>query len=88
MAAYTLGRAAESQRALDELISGFAQTLAYQIAEVYAWRGETDQAFAWLDRSYAQHDAGLATVKIDLFLGKIRADQRYAALLKKLGLPF
>jgi TolB-like protein/Tfp pilus assembly protein PilF len=87
MAAYTLGRAADSQRALDELISRFAQTLAYQIAEVYAWRGETDHAFAWLDRSYAQHDAGLATVKIDLFLGKVRADPRYAALLKTMGLP-
>jgi TolB-like protein/Tfp pilus assembly protein PilF len=87
MASYTLGRSADSQRALDELISRYAQTLAYQIAQVYAWRGETDQAFAWLDRSYAQHDAGLANVKTDPFLGKIRADPRFEALLKKMGLP-
>ena len=87
MAAYTLGRTADSQRALDELITRYAQTLAYQIAEVYAWRGETDQAFAWLDRSYAQHDAGLASLKTDLFLGKVRGDPRYAALLTKMGLP-
>jgi serine/threonine-protein kinase len=87
MAAYTLGRTADSQRALNELIARFAQTLAYQIAEAYAWRGETDQAFAWLDRSYAQHDGGLASVKTDPFLVKIRTDPRYAALLQKMGLP-
>jgi hypothetical protein len=87
MAAYSLGRREESQRALNELISRHAQNLAYQIAEAYAWRGETDQAFEWLDRSYAQHDAGLSFVKTDLFLGRIRADRRFAAMLRRMNLP-
>jgi len=87
MAAYSLGRREEAQRALNELIYRHAQNLAYQIAEAYAWRGETDQAFEWLDRSYAQHDSGLSVVKTDLFLGRIRADRRFAAMLRKINLP-
>ena len=31
--------------------------LAYQIAEVYAVRGETDKAFEWLQISFDDHDA-------------------------------
>ena len=45
MADYTLGRDTESQRAFDELIKKGAMSLAYQIAEVYAWRGERDKAW-------------------------------------------
>jgi hypothetical protein len=41
----------------------------------------------WPDRSYAQHDPGLSAVKIDQFLGKVRADPRYKALLRKMNLP-
>jgi TolB-like protein len=48
MAEHSLGRPAESQRALDLLVQRRANGLAYQIAEVHAWRGEKDQAFDWL----------------------------------------
>src|ERR1700685_1339483 len=87
VAAHTLGRSAESQRALNELIAGYAQTFAYQIAQIYAWRGETEKAFEWLERSYAQHDSGLQWIKTDPFLDSIRADARYGALLRKMNLP-
>jgi TolB-like protein len=87
MAAYTLGRSDEAQRALNELLSRQPQIFAYQIAEIYAWRGENDRAFEWLDRGYAQHDPGLSYVKTDLFLSKVRADRRYSALLRKMNLP-
>jgi adenylate cyclase len=87
MAEYTLGHTKESQQALDELAAKYAQNSAYQIAEVYAWRGETDHAFEWLQRAYAQHDDGLSSIKYDPLFATLRADARYAALLKKLGLP-
>jgi tetratricopeptide (TPR) repeat protein len=60
MAEHTLGHAKESQAALDELIAKYAHDSAYQIAEVYAWRGESNKAFEWLERAYVQHDGGLA----------------------------
>ena len=87
LAAHTLGRKAQSQHDLEELVSQFAQVEAYQIAEVYAWRGETDKAFQWLDRAYAQIDAGLMCIKSDPFLDNIRSDPRFAAMLKKMNLP-
>jgi predicted Zn-dependent protease len=62
MAAYTLGRGDEAERALNEILSRQPQIFGYQIAEIYAWRGENDQAFEWLERSYAQHDPGLSSV--------------------------
>ena len=61
--------------------------MAYQIAEVYAYRGEPDKAFEWLDRAYEQRDAGLRSLKIDPHMNSLRRDQRYSDLLKKMNLP-
>jgi TolB-like protein/Tfp pilus assembly protein PilF len=87
MAEHALGHSARSQRSLDRLIDGYALTNAYQVAEVYAWRGEPEQAFKWLDRAHAQHDSTLVHVKFDPLLSGIRDDARYVALLTKMGLP-
>jgi adenylate cyclase len=87
MAAEDLGRHRDAQRALGELIDKFAQSNAYQIAEVYAWRNERDSAFAWLERAYVQHDGTLVQIKFDPLLAKIRDDARYEAMLTKMGLP-
>ncbi|HET6163147.1 MAG TPA: tetratricopeptide repeat protein [Planctomycetota bacterium] len=87
MAEHTLGHAQESQAALDEVVAKYAHEAAYQIAGIYAWRGEKDKAFEWLDRAYAQADGGMAYIKTDLFLESIRSDPRFAAMVKKMGLP-
>jgi TolB-like protein len=87
MAHHSLGHAAQSQEALDVLVAKLAQGWAYQIAEVYAWRGERDQAFDWLQRAYTQHDGGLIQIKYDRLLTSLRNDARYAALLRQMNLP-
>jgi TolB-like protein/Tfp pilus assembly protein PilF len=87
MAEHDLGHAENSQRALDALIAGYALTNAYQVAEVYAWRGERDAAFKWLDRAHAQHDGILVQIKFDPLLAKLHSDPRFAAMVKKMGLP-
>ena len=87
MAEHTLGHSGESQAALDELIAKYAHDSAYQIAEVYAWRGEIDKAFEWLERAYVQHDGGIGLIKTDPVLKPLRTDARFAAMVKKLGLP-
>jgi serine/threonine protein kinase/TolB-like protein/Tfp pilus assembly protein PilF len=86
MAEHSLGRALESQQFLDELIARDAEHGAYQIAQVYAWRGEKDRAFEWLERAYRQHDSGLIEIKTELPLASLRGDARYAALLAKIHL--
>jgi tetratricopeptide (TPR) repeat protein len=87
MANHTLGHDTESKRELAELIRRGANTLAYQIGDVYAWRGEPDQAFEWLERALRQHDGGLTYLKNDRSLASLRSDPRYHALLRALKLP-
>ncbi len=87
IAEHTLRKAKEAQEALDDVIAKHAQDSAYQIAQVFAWRGETDKALEWLDRAYKQQDGGLAGIKADLFLMSLHADPRFNALVRKLKLP-
>jgi hypothetical protein len=84
---YSLHHPQESQQALDELSKTQAADMAYQIAEIYAWRGEKDQAFTWLDRAFVQHDGELVALKLDMLMASLRTDPRYGALLRRMNLP-
>jgi TolB-like protein len=87
IAQHDLGHAQESQAALEALVKGNGADAAYQVAEVHAWRGETDQAFEWLERARLQADTGISLIKTDPLLRKIRGDPRFAVMLRKLKLP-
>ena len=87
MAEFTRGNQAASNAALATMEKDFAIGFAYQIAQIHAWRGEKDQAFAWLDRAYAIHDAGLVRLPYDPAMDPLRADPRFAALIQKMGFP-
>jgi hypothetical protein len=52
-----------------------------------AWRGEADAAFAWPDKALAARDPTLASLKADRLPSSLRADPRWNALLRKIGLP-
>jgi TolB-like protein/DNA-binding winged helix-turn-helix (wHTH) protein len=84
---YALGRKKESDAALSEFIDKFHASSAYQIAQVYAFRNQTDEAFEWLDRAYAQRDPSLMSTKIDPLLKSLHSDPRFTALLNKIHLP-
>src|SRR5260370_1582209 len=84
---HALGSRKESDSALSELIAKYQSQSAFQIAEVYAFRKEHEQAFEWLDRAYAQHDGGVAETKISPLLKNLDGDPRHIAFLKKLRLP-
>jgi TolB-like protein/DNA-binding winged helix-turn-helix (wHTH) protein/Tfp pilus assembly protein PilF len=87
IAYHALDREKESDAALRELIEKYHTNAAFQIAEVYAFRKQPDEAFEWLDRAYAQRDGGLILTKVDPLLKNLHGDPRHAALLKKLNLP-
>ncbi len=86
LAEFSLGDAAAAQRALNEFISKNPGSNAY-LARAHAWRGERDAAFAALDRAYATRNSYLTKVPYDPVLANLRDDPRFAALLKKMGLP-
>jgi TolB-like protein/DNA-binding winged helix-turn-helix (wHTH) protein/Flp pilus assembly protein TadD len=83
---HTLGREQDSNAALASLIAKHDTDSAYQIAEVYAFRGESDKAFEWLEHAYKQRDVGLPEIKTDPLLKSLRHDPRYTELLKRLRL--
>jgi TolB-like protein/Tfp pilus assembly protein PilF len=86
IAYHALGREKESDAALRELIAKYDTIAAFQIAQVYAFRKQPNEAFEWLDRAYAQRDGGLVETKVNPLLKSLHGDPRYAALLKKLNL--
>jgi TolB-like protein len=85
---FAMGAKADSNTALARWVKVAAKDFAYLTATIYAFRGESDEAFKWLDRAYAQKDASLAYIKGDPLLKKIEGDPRYKAFLKKMNLPY
>jgi TolB-like protein/Flp pilus assembly protein TadD len=83
---WALGRRKESGGALSRLKERQASVGAVQIAQMHAYRGEFDAAFAWLDRAYRQRDGGLTVLKIDPLLRPLHADPRFQTLLVKMKL--
>src|SRR5207302_116655 len=87
LARYAQGDRPAADTALAGMVANDRNLLAYQIAEVYAWRGETDKAFEWLQISFDNHDTGTLTLLVDPLLRGLRDDPRYKNLVAKRGLP-
>jgi len=79
-------RIPESDAALAQLTETFADTAAFQIAEVHAYRGDKDRAFEWLERARRQRDGGLSGMRRDPFLANLHSDPRWNAFLHTMGL--
>lgn len=87
MAEYSLGHEQQSQQALEAAIAKGAHGFASQIADVFAWRQQKDEAFAWLERAHEQHDGGLAELNTDVLLASLHDDPRFKALRRRINLP-
>ena len=84
---YAMNRIDDSDKDLAEIIKEDQNDSAFQIAEIYAFRGEKDEVFKWLERAYKQRDSGLAEIKGDPLLSSIVKDKRYDTFLTKMKLP-
>jgi TolB-like protein/Tfp pilus assembly protein PilF len=82
----TLGRETEAQSALQRLITQEGEQNPVWVAEAYAWRGEKDQAFEWLERGFAKKDVGLAYLLGNAVFENVWDDPRWVAFLQKLNL--
>src|SRR5215472_14095625 len=85
MVYYALERKADSDAALAALIAKYEKDGPSNIASVYAFRGEADQAFEWLDKAVEYGDGGLGEIVTDNLFDKIHADPRWLAFLRKIG---
>jgi TolB-like protein/DNA-binding winged helix-turn-helix (wHTH) protein/Tfp pilus assembly protein PilF len=84
LAYHALGRKQDSNAALAGLIAKHHTYGAYQIAQVYAYRGDSDKSFEWLERAYDQRDTGLPSFNTEPLFKNLHHDPRYAELLKKM----
>ncbi len=82
---HAMGRKAESDAALAELISKYEKESAWNIAYVCAFRGEPDLAFAWLDKAIAYRDPGISLTANQWTFSNLYQDPRWLPFLRKIG---
>jgi TolB-like protein/Tfp pilus assembly protein PilF len=85
MAYCALGRAADADAARDALIAKYEKDWSYNIAYVYAFCGQSDKAFEWLDKAVAYRDRGLSEIVAQNLFDRIHSDSRWLPFLSKLG---
>jgi len=83
---YHASRDSRAQAALADLVA-HSQGSEFQVAEAYAFFGDTERAFEWLDRAVTLRDPGVTWSRHDALFGSIVSDPRFAAYLKRLGQP-
>ena len=60
---------------------------SYMAARLHAALGETGKAFSELNKAYENREFFLVFLKVDPSLDPLRADPRFAELMRKVGLP-
>ncbi len=89
--AYVYGRSgqqAQAQRALKKLqeLNRQRQMDPAGILWAYVGMGNKNQAFAWMEKAYAQHSNILTTLKVEPGFDPLRSDPRFQDLLRRVGL--
>ncbi len=86
--AYSLsGYRSALQKILDEAAKKSSERTYFGVAADYAFLGEKEKAFAWLEKAYEVRSPGTLFLKVDPRLDPLRSDPRFADLLRRMGLP-
>jgi TolB-like protein len=86
LAYYAAGHKTESDAQLAEAIRRNGMSWPSEIARVYAFRGEKDKAFEWLNRAFNDRDGDLYIIKGDPLFKNLEGDPRHKAFLRKMNL--
>ncbi len=85
LAYHALGQVAESDAALVEIIESLEHEAAYNIAYLFAFRGESDRAFEWLDKAVQYNDPGLQDIPVQPLFSNVHSDPRWLPFLESIG---
>jgi TolB-like protein/Flp pilus assembly protein TadD len=80
-----LGRKAEADAAFQDLLSKDSRDAPFQIADVFAARGNNSAALDWLQRDYDLKMYGILDAKVDPLLKPLAREPRFIALMSKLA---
>lgn len=86
IAHHVAGDEIAADAALRGLIEKSGGQMSYWIGSVYAFRGDADTAFDYLQHAFRKKDQGMLNIRTDPLLGPVRNDPRYAALLEGMRL--
>ena len=86
LAYYALGRAADADASLAEFRRKWGSRFPVELAEIYAYRGETERAFAALDAAFLAGDPAVNSIRVDSYFKPLQGDHRYHAFLERLNL--
>jgi TolB-like protein/lipopolysaccharide biosynthesis regulator YciM len=83
------GNEGEARRVLQGLIdrSQHEFVQASVPANIYAWLGEMDSAFEWLEKAYEEHDPSFRLINVDPGFDIFRSDPRFARYEERLNIP-
>jgi tetratricopeptide (TPR) repeat protein len=83
-----MGKRAEALQVLKEMEGRYAagESVGQYLARVYAGLGDKDQAFAWLEKDFANRSGLLPNITWWQFYDGLRSDPRYADLVRRMGL--
>jgi hypothetical protein len=78
----------EARKVLGQLeeLSKRKYVSAFFIATIHIGLGEKDRAFEWLDNAYQERNPNLVNLKVHPIFDPLRADPRFANLLRRVGL--
>ena len=83
LALHDLERLTEYEEAFMELRKRWGERWPVEVAHVYAWTGDADEVFTWLEKEYEAN--GLGGVMVDNFFTNLHGDPRWLPLLEKAG---
>lgn len=81
------GRRIDADAVLQTLITQRSATDAVNIAATYAYENDKELALQWLERAYAQRDAGLLEITGEPLFKSVADEPRFQAVLRSVRLP-
>jgi len=87
IAAYASDNIADADALLAQFVKDYGSDSWPNIAEVYAYRGEKDEAFKWLELAYENKDGSLFEYLNSPSFENLWGDPRWNKFINKLGLP-
>ena len=83
------GKKDQALKVIDELkeLSKRRYVSSYHVAMIYLALKEKDQAFEWLENAFRERSDLLVYLKVEPRLDSLRSDQRFADLVRRVGLP-
>jgi serine/threonine protein kinase/tetratricopeptide (TPR) repeat protein len=84
-----MGRVADANKVIADLREQSKNTYVAptNFAKIYIGLGDKNQAFAWLEKGFEQHDFWLTCLKGEPIFDPLRPDPRFQDLVRRVGFP-